>query len=79
MEKEPSGARKLRKMRNSRDKWKERAARNQEEIKRLRGTIRDLSASRDHWKTRVNELEQQVEALQQGAASTSCASSFFGG
>ncbi len=79
MAEELSRARKLRKMRASRDGWKERAAKKQDELKRLRGTIRDLTASRDHWKTRVNELEQQVETLQQAAASTACALFFFGG
>jgi chromosome segregation ATPase len=79
MPNEPTGARKVRKMRTSRDGWKERAAHKQQEIKRLRGTVRDLLASREHWKNRVNELEQQVEALQQDAASTSCAFFFFGG
>lgn len=69
-------------VRVSRDGWKERAAKKQEQIKRLRGTVRDLTASRDHWKTRANELEQQVEALQQANTSTSCAFPalfFFGG
>jgi chromosome segregation ATPase len=82
MAKVPSGARKARKMRVSRDGWKERAAKKQEQIKRLRGTVRDLTASRNLWKTRANELEQQVEALQQANTSTSCAFPalfFFGG
>ena len=79
MAKGPSGARKVRKIRTSRDGWKERAAKKQQELKRLRGTVRDLTASRDRWKHRVNELEQQVDALQQGAASSSCAIFFFGG
>jgi len=82
VEKEPSGARKVRKMRTSRDGWKERAAKKQQQIKQLRGRVRDLTASRDHWQTRVEELEQQVEALQQANASTSSvfpALFFFGG
>jgi polyhydroxyalkanoate synthesis regulator phasin len=82
MAKEPSKARKVRKMRTSRDGWKERAAKKQQEIKQLRGTIRDLTVSRDHWKTRVNELEQQVQDLQQANATASCvlpACLFFGG
>jgi chromosome segregation ATPase len=82
MANERTGARKVRKIRASRDGWKERAAKKQQEIKRLRGTVRDLTLSRDHWKTRVSELEQQVETLQPAYASTSCvfpASFFFGG
>jgi chromosome segregation ATPase len=71
--KEPSGARKVRKMRTSRDGWKERAAKKQQQIKELRGTVRDLAVSRNHWKARVAELEQQVEALQLANASTSVA------
>jgi predicted nucleic acid-binding Zn-ribbon protein len=74
-----SGARRVRKLRISRDGWKERAAKKQHEIKQLRGTVRDLTASREYWKQRVAELEQQVEALQQDAHSTSCALVFFGG
>ena len=74
-----SGARRVRKLRSSRDGWKERAAKKQLEIKRLRGTVRDLTASRESWKQRATELEQQVEALQHGAHSTSCALVFLGG
>jgi len=72
MANERTGARKVRKLRASREGWKERAANKQQEIKRLRGTVRDLTTSRAHWKTRVRELEQQVETLQQASASTSC-------
>lgn len=72
MAEEPTGARKLRKMRASRDGGKDRAARKQHEIKRLRGTVRDVTASREHWKAWAEELEQQVEALQQANAATSC-------
>jgi chromosome segregation ATPase len=79
MAKGSSGARKVRKMRTSRDGWKERAAKKQQEIKRLRGTVRDLTVSRDHWKTRVNELEQQLEALQHDITSASCLYFLFGG
>jgi chromosome segregation ATPase len=79
MAEEQSGARKLRKMRVSRDGWKERAVKKQNEIKRLRCTVRDLMASREQWKTRTSELEQEVEALQQADASTSCTLCFFGG
>jgi predicted nucleic acid-binding Zn-ribbon protein len=82
MGKEASGARKARKLRASRDGWKERAAEKQQEIKRLRGTVRDLTNSRKQWKARAKELEEQVQALQQANA-TSPASGptwlFFGG
>lgn len=73
MAEEQSGARKLRKMRTSRDGWKERAAKKQDEIKRLRCTVRDLLASREHWKTRATALEQAADAA------TSCTLFFFGG
>jgi hypothetical protein len=79
MTKGPSGARKVRKMRTSRDGWKERSAKKQQEIKRLHGTVRDLLVSRDYWKKRANELEQQVEALHQATAIPSCAFFVFGG
>src|SRR5207249_4017394 len=65
MANESSEARKVRKLRASRDGWKERAAKKQQQIKRLRVTVRDLIASREHWKTRVHELEQQVQPLPQ--------------
>jgi hypothetical protein len=73
MAEEQSGARILRKMRASRDGWKERAAKKQAEIKRLRCTVRDLLASREHWKTRATEQEQEVDAT------NSCMLFFFGG
>jgi hypothetical protein len=66
----------------SRDGWKERAAKKQEEIKRLRVTVRDLINSREQWKRRAKELQQQVEALQQANAASlgdSSAWLFFGG
>lgn len=66
----PTGARKARKLRASRDGWKERAAEKQQEIKRLRVTVRDLCASRELWKSRARELEQQAQALQLAPASS---------
>jgi predicted nucleic acid-binding Zn-ribbon protein len=72
MGKEPSGARKAGKLRASRDGWKERASEKQQEIKRLRVTVRDLTSSREHWKSRTKELEQQVQALQQANLSSLC-------
>jgi hypothetical protein len=79
MAEEQSGTRKLRKMRVSRDGWKDRAAKKQKEIKRLRCTVRDLMASREQWKTRASELEQEAEVLQKVGASASCTLFFFGG
>ena len=77
-----TGARKARKLRASRDGWKERAAEKQQEIKRLRVTVRDLLASRERWQSRVHDLLLQVQALQEAQASSSAASLtwiFFGG
>jgi predicted nucleic acid-binding Zn-ribbon protein len=82
MANEPFGARKVRKLRASRDGWKERAAEKQQAIKRLRVTVRDLTNSREQWKSRVKELEQHVQALEQAnALSPSACSSwlFLGG
>jgi predicted nucleic acid-binding Zn-ribbon protein len=58
-------ARALRKMRNSRGIWKARAEEKQQQIRRLRVNLRDVTASRDHWKSRTKELEEQVRALEQ--------------
>src|SRR5208283_2443967 len=59
MNDEGNAARKIRKLRASRDLWKQRSAEKQQEIRQLRVTVRDLSSSRENWKTRVKELEQQ--------------------
>ena len=64
-------ARKARKLRASRDRWKQRSAEKQKQIRQLRVTNRDLSTSRDQWKARVKELEQQLRALQSAAESPS--------
>lgn len=79
MAKGTSGARKVRKIRDSRDGWKERAGTKQKEIKRLRGTVRDLIVSRERWKERVEALERQVEVLQQNVAIPSYVFLVFGG
>jgi uncharacterized protein YhaN len=82
MAKNPSTARKVRKLLASRDGWKERAAEKQQEIKRLRVTVRDLLTSRDHWKSCAQELDQQVQALQQANVLSPSACRpwlFFGG
>src|SRR5216684_4483934 len=81
MKNEANGARKLRKMRASRDLWKRRSSEKQQEIKQLRVTVRDLTASREHWKTRVHQLQDQVQELQQDIAAsptTESASPSFG-
>jgi len=38
---------------HGRDLWKQRAAAKQDEIRRLRVKVRDLTASRDYWKKRA--------------------------
>src|SRR5208283_2967348 len=53
MNDEGNAARKIRKLRASRDLWKQRSAEKQQEIRQLRVTVRDLSSSRENWKTRV--------------------------
>jgi hypothetical protein len=73
-------ARKTRKLRASRDLWKQRCAEKQQQIRQLRITVRDLSRSRDHWKTRVKELEQQLQAVPEDHALINPAGCiFFGG
>jgi TolA-binding protein len=76
-------ARKTRKLRASRDRWKQRSAEKQQQIRQLRVTVRDLSTSREQWKGRVEELEEQLRALQTAPQNSTtdgpvvCA--FFGG
>ena len=70
MGKQASRAPQKSKLRVSRDGWKERAAEKQQEIKRLRVTVRDLINSREQWKERAKELREQVEALQQANVSS---------
>jgi hypothetical protein len=75
-----SAARKTRKLRASRDLWKQRCAEKQQQIRQLRIAVRDLSRSRDHWKTRVKELEQQLQAVPEDHALIDLADCiFFGG
>ena len=45
-----SPARVVRLLSQSREKWKERVAAKQREIRRLRVRVRDLEASRESWK-----------------------------
>ena len=83
MSNEGDAARKARKLRASRDRWKQRSAEKQKQIRQLRVTNRDLSTSRDQWKARVKELEQQRRVLQTAAESPSADGPalcvFFGG
>jgi hypothetical protein len=58
----PSVARQVRRLRQARLRWKERAAAKQREIRKLRVAVRDLSASRDRWKQRCRELQRQQAA-----------------
>jgi hypothetical protein len=47
----------------SRDTWKRRAALKQARIKKMRITVRDLTASRDHWKARAQQQAAELAAL----------------
>ena len=80
MNDEGNAARKIRKLRASRDLWKQRSAEKQQEIRQLRVTVRDLSSSRENGKTRVKELEQQLQAAHEAHAAVGPGSwIFFGG
>ena len=80
MNDEGNAARKIRKLRASRDLWKQHSAEKQQEIRQLRVTVRDLSSSRENWKTRVKELEQQLQAAHEAHAAVGPGSwIFFGG
>ena len=71
MSDEGDAVRKARKLRASRDRWKQRSAEKQQQIRQLRVTNRDLSLSRDQWKARVKDLEEQLRALQAAPESPS--------
>jgi hypothetical protein len=49
----------------SRDKWKAKAARRKQELKKAQIRARDLSASRRRWKERALAAEQEALALRQ--------------
>lgn len=51
--------------RRSRDTWKRRAAQKQACIKKMRITVRDLTASRDHWKSCCQQQATELDALRQ--------------
>lgn len=50
----------LRLFHRSRDRWKQRAADKQREIRRLRVSVRDLKASRDYWKQQALQARQAL-------------------
>jgi hypothetical protein len=58
-----SPARLARLFRRSRDTWKRRAAAKQRVLKKLRITVRDLTASRDHWKAIAHQQAETIAAL----------------
>jgi hypothetical protein len=60
-----SPARLVRLFRRSRNTWKHRAADKQATIKKMRITVRDLTASRDHWKTVVQQQAGELAALRE--------------
>ena len=64
MNADANAARRARQLRASRNRWRQRAAQKQQEIRQLRVTVRDLSISREHWKARAKALEEQLRALQ---------------
>jgi len=68
---EGDAVRKARKLRASRDRWKQRSAEKQKQIRQLRVANRDLSTSRDRWKARVKELERQLRTVQAAAEHSS--------
>jgi hypothetical protein len=49
--------------RKSRDAWKQRAADKQRFLKKMRITVRDLSASRDRWREVAQQQALQLAAL----------------
>jgi hypothetical protein len=57
----------------SRDTWKRRAADKQARIKKMRITIRDLTASRDHWKSVAQQQAQELAARRAGQTSQGAA------
>jgi predicted nucleic acid-binding Zn-ribbon protein len=83
MSNERDVARTARKLRASRDRWKQRSAEKQTQIRQLRVANRDLSTSRDRWKARVQELERQLRAVHAAAEhpseDTPAARGFWGG
>jgi len=54
--------------RKSRDAWKQRAADKQRVLKKMRITVRDLSASRDHWRQVARQQAAQLAQLREQRA-----------
>ena len=48
---------------NSRDKWKERAAKYYKKLRALQVKVRDLKHSRDYWKERAKQAEDKIHSL----------------
>ena len=44
----------------SRDKWKQRSAKNQKRVRSLQGKVRDLERSRESWKSRALAAEAEL-------------------
>lgn len=78
MNDEGDAVRKARKLRVSRDQWKQRSIEKQQQIRQLRVSNRDLRLSREHWKQRVKDLEQQLKMLQAAHDAHSSAGSGLG-
>ena len=55
-------SRQVRRLQQARRRWKQRVAAKQQEIRKLRVSVRDLSASRDLWKQRYRDLQHQRAA-----------------
>ena len=56
-------ARLARLFRKSRDAWKQRAADKQRSLKKMRITVRDLTASRDHWRQVARQQAEELALL----------------
>jgi predicted nucleic acid-binding Zn-ribbon protein len=65
-------------LKESRARWKSRAAKHREEIRKLRVKVRDLSISRDLWKCKAKQLREQLEAAQDETSKASVAASGHG-
>jgi hypothetical protein len=61
-------ARLARLFRAGRDRWKARAADKQRTIKKMRITVRDLTASRDHWKDLARQQAAHIDHLREQLA-----------
>jgi chromosome segregation ATPase len=55
-------------LKRSRDRWKNKARRNNAELKRLRQRVADLEASRAHWRQQAETARHEIERLQPSIA-----------